>query len=213
MESLLSSRPPLLRLITPSAYFCLMKTSLCACSSDAIARRPSSLLVALSLLALVPCVSAAVITHTLTSTGSNTWSSATWTNGAPTTSQGPGDTAGITFLGSVITDLNTDVTLGTLRSTVTGGGASWTINSANGSVITLNNTGSAGNSFIGTTGSGSITVNTNLLLTTTDLTLGQDTGAVANTSVTIGGTDHGEDVAGWSAATALSKEKWAQVQK
>ena len=136
---------------------------------------------------MVPCAQAAVIVHALTSTGSNTWSTATWTNGAPTTAQGPGDTAAITFLGFVTTDLDTDVTLGTIRSSVTGGGASWTINSANSSVITLNNTGGAGNSFIGTTGSGSIIVNANLLITTTDLTLGQGTGAVANTSATIGG--------------------------
>jgi len=141
------------------------------------------------------CASAASLhaantSHTLTTTGANNLSTATWTGGAPTNSS-IGDMAIYTTATTAsTTTIDTSVTLGGFRTNNTG---VWTL-SAGAGTLTLDATGltsgnqpfgNAGVAFLAntSTAAGGLTVNSDITLANTNL----DIGVTNSGSVLIGG--------------------------
>jgi autotransporter-associated beta strand protein len=133
---------------------------------------------------------AANTSHTLTTTGANNLSTATWTGGAPTNSS-IGDMAIYTTATTAsTTTIDTNVTLGGFRTNNTG---VWTLSAGVGT-LTLDATGltsgnqpfgNAGVAFLAntSTAAGGLTVNSNITLANTNL----DIGTTGTGSTIIGG--------------------------
>ena len=138
---------------------------------------------------MLPCVQAVNTNHTLTTAGTSDWSTATWTGGAPTNLT-IGDTAIYqSGLAAGNTTLNTDVTLGVLRSDSSSG--IWTLLSNGTNSFTMDATGMTNNPFgvageaaiVKNAGSTGLIVNPNITIAHTHLAIG----TTANAPVTVNG--------------------------
>ncbi|HEY8993092.1 MAG TPA: hypothetical protein VIM71_00275, partial [Lacunisphaera sp.] len=150
----------------------------------------SALTAAIVVSFITPSAHAANTNHTLTTTGANNLSTATWTGGAPTNLT-IGDIAIYTTATTAsTTTIDTNVTIGGFRTNNTG---VWTL-SAGAGTLTLDGTGltsanspfaNAGVAFLAntSTAAGGLTVNSNLTLANTNL----DIGTTNSGSVIVGG--------------------------
>jgi autotransporter-associated beta strand protein len=150
------------------------------------------------LTASVISTQAAGVTRTLTTSGASNWTTATWTNGAPD-STSAGDVLAYnpaTTATSTITLNTTGVVFGAIRGnsdTAVSGGKGWTINSGSGTSFTLDNTGGLINPFgnfnasiAGAANGSLLTINPNIVIQNTDLSIGatQNTGVIVNGNIT-----------------------------
>ena len=158
------------------------------------------LLIALWSVVLSPLHAAGVI-HSLTTTGATNWSSGTWTNGVPNnTTTFIGDIAAYDGSATGTTTLDVDVTLGVIRDNVPVV-SGWTISSDGTHAFTLNGTGlinnaATGNPFgiageaaiVHASGSTPFVVNPNIIMSTTNLGVGNTSNAPITLSGSISAT-------------------------
>ncbi len=141
---------------------------------------------AATLLGSISTIEAAGVTHPLNVTGTSNWSADDWgINGVPN-SGSTGDIA--SYINSLLatTTLDINANIGQL---VNGGAGNWSIVSDGTHALTLDNTGGTTNpfggtnAFIGTTGTGNLSVASAIILANTNLTIGNNTSDSATQGV------------------------------
>jgi len=158
----------------------------------------ATILTAIVLSVSVISAQAAGTTHTLTSSGTNDWSTATWTNGAPgATSAGDSVTYAPSATAASTTTLDVSgVVFGQISGFQTFASPTvknWVINSGAGTSFTLDNTGGTVNPFgnfdasISSSPAGSLlTINPDIVIQNTNLSIGalQNLGVIINGTIT-----------------------------